>query len=310
MYPRILMYIWLYFNLLFTRIEPATVPIGCMKGEVTNSSRCSYSRYVLPGFPTRETWRRNENTPEVFYGRAVHYEPGMMWATAISRGFDREYLVQFDCLVSGFFINDVGRVAWLMYRGMEYQCLVVDNARARDLYETVVFNRESVEVEFDFARDVLKDNVSHNGHRIVLVAYQIERPTPNEWITAERLDEYLFNTWETSYREPTGWIQVKPDQQAYYKIEGYGQLWHRTPGCLYCEDDLHWAFVPNEFEVYEVVAGDSLAMIAKKMYGYSHPRFWEAIYQANRDQMINPYFVKVGQYLMIPLYTKIEGPPQ
>jgi len=301
---QILFYIWLLFVSIFGRDVAAQVPVSCQNGQERNSAICSYGGYVLPGFPTRETWRRRGDTPAVFYGRAVHYDPGMMWSTALVRGFDREYLVQFDCLVSGFFINDVGRVAWVLYGGSEFRCLVVDNARPRDLFAAVILNREAVEVEFRFFDDVLDRGFESARFPVVLVAYQIDRPTPKEWMSAKRLDTYLLGDWETSRWEPKGWIQIRPDQQAWYKMDGSGEWWTRISGCLFCADDSRFQFV-DKCDYYEVVAGDTLELIAKKVYGYSHPRFWDAIFEANRDRMENPYFIKPGLILRIPLYNEI-----
>jgi len=296
------------FSAIFAGDVPAEVPVGCPDGSLTNSATCSYSNYVLPGFPTRETWRRDDDTPVVFYGRAIHYAPGLMWSTALARGFDQEYLVQFDCLASGYFIDDVGRVAWLLYGDKEYRCLIVDNARPRDLYNTVILAREAIEVEFRFARDVLGDVKSHDGHSVVVVAYQIDRPSAATWLSAQRLDSCLLDSWVTSYeKEPRGWVQVRPDQQTWYKIEGWGELWHRIPGCLYCLDDERLVVEPEQVDYYTVVAGDSLDLISKKVYSYSHPRFWKAIYEANKGVMPNPYFVQVGMILRIPLYNEVPN---
>lgn len=297
------MYISLYFGALFSQAVPSDIPVRCPDGAETHSAYCSHRRWVIPGFPTGETWIRNEETPSIFYGRASHYDPGVMWATALVRGFDREYLAQFDCLVTGFFINDVGRVAWLLHEGEEFRCLVVDNARAKDLYNVVILNRFAVEVEFAFAKDVLES--LGPGHPIILVAYQIDRPTFSEWVAAQRLDEYLFQIWESDRWEPRGWIQVRTDQQAWYKLRGSGDLWFRIPGCLYCQNEVRYAFVPGEFVLYEVASGDSLALISEKIYGYSHPRFWDAIFEANQEVMPDPYFMKVGLQLRIPVYNKI-----
>ena len=304
----LLAWIWLTFHLMFTQANPVDVPMNCPRGTRTNTAHCSFSNYKIPGFPTRDTWRREADTPTIFYGRAIRYSPGLMWSTAMQRGFEKEYLVQFDCLVSGFFINDVGRVAWMLHGGNEYRCLIVDNAKSRDLYETVILNREAVEVSFDFAAEELNTDIMSRDHDnpIVVMAYQIERPTSGEWFTAVRLDEYLLNKWESSYnKEPKGLIQVKSDQQVYYNIEGDSEWWFRVPGCLYCEDESKFDFTDG-FDSYEVVYGDSLELISRKVYGYSHPRFWEKIYEANKDQMPNPYFISIGQILRIPVYNKIE----
>lgn len=49
---------------------------------------------------------------------------------------------------------------------------------------------------------------------------------------------------------------------------------------------------------YEVVRGDTLSNISRKVYG--HARGWEKIYQANRDQLPNQNSLRPGQLLRIP----------
>ena len=177
--------------MMFSVITPAETPEACMPYQQVDTARCSYNGYRSPGFPTRETWRRDEDTPEVFYGRAVHYHPGIMRATALERGFSSRYLEQFDCLVSGFYINDVGRVAWMLHDGGEPRCLVVDNARPRDLWETLVLNREAVEVSYRFWQDEMREDKRDDRFPVVVMAYQVERPTKDEWLSAQRMDAHL-----------------------------------------------------------------------------------------------------------------------
>lgn len=49
---------------------------------------------------------------------------------------------------------------------------------------------------------------------------------------------------------------------------------------------------------YTVRAGDTLAGIARKLYG--DPNAWNRIFEANRDQLKSPHSLKVGQVLAIP----------
>jgi nucleoid-associated protein YgaU len=49
---------------------------------------------------------------------------------------------------------------------------------------------------------------------------------------------------------------------------------------------------------YEVVRGDTLSNISRKVYG--HPGGWERIYNANRDQLPNQNALRPGQVLRIP----------
>lgn len=50
--------------------------------------------------------------------------------------------------------------------------------------------------------------------------------------------------------------------------------------------------------VYEVVRGDTLSNISRKVYG--HPSGWEKIFNANRDQLPNQNSLRPGQVLRIP----------
>jgi nucleoid-associated protein YgaU len=51
-------------------------------------------------------------------------------------------------------------------------------------------------------------------------------------------------------------------------------------------------------QVYEVVAGDSLSKISKKVYGDANQ--WRRIFDANRDQIKNPDLIQPGWKLKIP----------
>lgn len=51
-------------------------------------------------------------------------------------------------------------------------------------------------------------------------------------------------------------------------------------------------------ETYTVVSGDSLSRIAKKHYGDATK--WNAIYEANRDQIKNPDLIQIGWVLKLP----------
>ncbi len=49
---------------------------------------------------------------------------------------------------------------------------------------------------------------------------------------------------------------------------------------------------------YTVSGGDTLAGIARKLYG--DPNAWKRIFEANRDQLESPHALRVGQELKIP----------
>lgn len=55
----------------------------------------------------------------------------------------------------------------------------------------------------------------------------------------------------------------------------------------------------NPYAQYHVVAkGESLSKIAKKYYG--DPLLYPKIFDANRDQLVDPNKIKPGQKLLIP----------
>jgi LysM repeat protein len=55
---------------------------------------------------------------------------------------------------------------------------------------------------------------------------------------------------------------------------------------------------PSHEKVYVVQPGDSLSLIAKKVYGdYS---LWPVIFEANRDKISDPSLIRVGMELLIP----------
>jgi nucleoid-associated protein YgaU len=52
------------------------------------------------------------------------------------------------------------------------------------------------------------------------------------------------------------------------------------------------------FAQHRVVAGDTLSAIAQQVYG--DPALWPRIFEANRDQILNPNLIFPGQVLRIP----------
>jgi nucleoid-associated protein YgaU len=55
---------------------------------------------------------------------------------------------------------------------------------------------------------------------------------------------------------------------------------------------------PEEARTYTVQPGDSLALIAKQVYGKSH--LWRIIFEANRNVLSDPRLIHPGQVLKIP----------
>lgn len=60
----------------------------------------------------------------------------------------------------------------------------------------------------------------------------------------------------------------------------------------------HVSSTVDETSIYEVAAGDNLSKIAKHFYGNANA--WKQIFDANRDQLIDPDRIKPGQMLKIP----------
>ena len=54
----------------------------------------------------------------------------------------------------------------------------------------------------------------------------------------------------------------------------------------------------DKAQSYTVQSGDSLAKIAKHVYGDADK--WHAIYNANRDKIKNPDLIQPGQVLTLP----------
>jgi nucleoid-associated protein YgaU len=58
-------------------------------------------------------------------------------------------------------------------------------------------------------------------------------------------------------------------------------------------------------QTYTVQRGDTLSHIAKQFYGKAGE--WNAIFQANRDQLDDPDLIKPGQVLKIPAGDRNAG---
>jgi nucleoid-associated protein YgaU len=58
------------------------------------------------------------------------------------------------------------------------------------------------------------------------------------------------------------------------------------------------AAVPGTEQTYTVASGDTLSHIAKHFYGKASR--WQAIFDANRDQLDDPDRIRPGQVLKIP----------
>ncbi len=58
------------------------------------------------------------------------------------------------------------------------------------------------------------------------------------------------------------------------------------------------AAAPGTEQTYTVASGDTLSHIAKHFYGKSSR--WQAIFDANRDQLDDPDRIRPGQVLKIP----------
>lgn len=60
----------------------------------------------------------------------------------------------------------------------------------------------------------------------------------------------------------------------------------------------HVSSTADETTIHEVAAGDTLSGIAQRFYGKASA--WKTIFDANRDQLVDPDRIKPGQMLKIP----------
>jgi hypothetical protein len=102
----------------------------------------------IPGYPSIATWMAPG--PYWFSGAAVHYDPGVMEATAHQNG------LSLDGMLGGISIpncGDLGRVAWIdPGTGWEGPYVVVDCSRLGDVYGVVVVRGVAVEVDYPTAQ--------------------------------------------------------------------------------------------------------------------------------------------------------------
>ena len=54
----------------------------------------------------------------------------------------------------------------------------------------------------------------------------------------------------------------------------------------------------NGEKSYTIKAGDTLSKIAKNVYGNANE--WDKIYQANKDSIVSPHKIQIGQVIKIP----------
>ncbi len=97
-------------------------------------------------------------------------------------------------------------------------------------------------------------------------------------------------------KAPAGQSQVLPDAKQTVVVHDSNFTFpDQDPGALIRKG----AAAPQEFEQYTVQKDDTLQKIAKKLYGsYSK---WTMIYDANRDVIKDPNFLKPGNVLKIPV---------
>ena len=58
------------------------------------------------------------------------------------------------------------------------------------------------------------------------------------------------------------------------------------------------ADAPSAPQTYVVQAGDSLSAISEKMYGDT--KYWDTIFEHNKDKISDPNMIQPGQELVIP----------
>lgn len=104
--------------------------------------------FCVPGYIDNTTWF--SPAPRHIIGKATWYSEGLMKATANWRGMDLTGFVGGVSLMSP---ADIGEVVWLKRPGENWEgpFLVVDCSTRGDMYATIVYVKESVEVDFKTA---------------------------------------------------------------------------------------------------------------------------------------------------------------
>ena len=102
----------------------------------------------MPGLPTLDSWFAG--SPNYIIGNAVYYAPYMMQATAKARGLSLDGYVDG---VSGLSCADIGMTVWIRRPGFWWEgpFLNVDCAQRNDMYGTVVWRAEVIELGFETA---------------------------------------------------------------------------------------------------------------------------------------------------------------
>jgi hypothetical protein len=102
----------------------------------------------VPGYITLDYWL--QPTPELYWGRAVYYAPGVMEATANYHSLSLKGYVDG---VASMACGDIGEDVWLQGPlGWEGPFLVVDCPMRGDAYGIIVFRKESIEVGWKTAQ--------------------------------------------------------------------------------------------------------------------------------------------------------------
>jgi len=98
--------------------------------------------------PTLDSWFAG--SPNYIIGNAVYYAPYLMQATAKARGLSLDGYVDG---VSGLSCADIGMTVWIRRPGFWWEgpFLNVDCAQRNDMYGTVVWRAEAIELGFETA---------------------------------------------------------------------------------------------------------------------------------------------------------------
>jgi len=105
--------------------------------------------YLVPSLISEETWRTP--APRLIIGSATFYSPGLMEVQAPYRGLSMDGYIDGVSLMSP---SDIGETVWIWRVGdtdWEGPFLNLDCSMRADMYVTVVYNREVVEVGFETA---------------------------------------------------------------------------------------------------------------------------------------------------------------
>ena len=198
--------------------------------------------WCIPGFGTNATWFLKQ--PDLIYGKAVFYSPGIMHTTAKYRGLEYP-----DGYAGGVALGspaEIGETVWINGPlGWEGPFLVVDCPQHVDVFTTIVIRQQAVEVDFETAlrwgmvawRNPYDPSKGYDVKQWSLGPVTVYKGlTLPDWI--DTLEPVYFAQW---WFDKITWAD-KPEPKPIWKPgEDNTILWQLTPGdpdsytCLTCD---------------------------------------------------------------------------